>query len=70
MIDIFSTPSGKKVASIILGIGLATMFRRICSKNNCLIIKGPKTTELQNYYKIDKNCYKYNAYPINCPDKV
>ena len=41
MIDIFSTPSGKKVASIILGIGLATMFRRICTKNNCLIIKIP-----------------------------
>lgn len=69
MIDMFSTPSGKKVASIILGIGLATMFRRICSKNNCLIIKGPKTTELEHYYKIDKNCYKYNTYPINCPDK-
>jgi hypothetical protein len=67
MIDIFSTPSGKRVASIILGIGFATMFRRICSKNNCIIIKGPKTDELTHYYKIDKNCYKYNPYPINCP---
>ena len=67
MIDLFSTDMGKRFASIILGIGFATMFRRICSKNNCLIVKGPKTDELKNYYKIDQNCYKYNPYPINCP---
>jgi len=67
MIDLFSTDMGKKFASIILGIGFATMFRRICSKNNCLIVKGPKTDELNHYYKIDKNCFKYNPYPINCP---
>ena len=37
------------------------------TKNNCIVIKGPKTDELTHYYKIDKNCYKYNPYPINCP---
>ena len=70
MIDIFSTEMGKRVASIILGIGFATMFRRICNKNNCLIIKGPKSNELKDYYKIDKNCYKYISYTINCPKLV
>ncbi len=68
MIDIFTTEQGKRFASIILGIGLATMFRRICTNNNCLIIKGPSADELKNYYKIDKTCYKYNPYPINCPN--
>lgn len=67
MIDIFSTPMGKKVASVILGIGLATMFRKICNNSKCLVIKGPKNDQLNHYYRIDKTCYKYNPYPINCP---
>ena len=58
MIDIFSTPMGKKVASVILGIGLATMFRRICNNSKCLVIKGPKNDQLNHYYRIDKTCCK------------
>ena len=54
MIDIFSTPMGKKVASVILGIGLATMFRRICNNSKCLVIKGPKNDQLNHYYKLIK----------------
>ena len=45
------------------------MFRKVCNNNNCLVIKGPKIVEMDKYYKIDKKCYKYNPYPINCPNK-
>ena len=69
MIDIFSNELGKKTASIILGIGLASMFRRICKKEDCLIIRGPKLVDMDNYYKIGNKCYKYNPYSINCPIK-
>ena len=60
---------GIKLLSIILGLGLASIFRKVCSNNNCLVIKGPKIVEMDKYYKIDKKCYKYNPYPINCPNK-
>ena len=67
IIDILKTERGKITMSILIGFGLAAMFRRICTKNTCLIIKGPKTLDLKNFhYKIDKTCYKYNPYPVNC----
>tara|TARA_B100001123_G_C15050645_1_gene923453 strand:+ start:83 stop:289 length:207 start_codon:yes stop_codon:yes gene_type:complete len=67
MYKLLHTELGRKIISIVIGLGFAGMFRRVCEKNNCLIIKGPKTHELAKYYKIDKKCYKYNPYPINCP---
>mgnify|MGYP001300307925 FL=1 len=67
MYKLLHTELGRKIISIVIGLGFAGMFRRVCEKNNCLIIKGPKTYELNSYYKIDKKCYKYNPYPINCP---
>ena len=69
MNKLLNTEVGQKIVSIILGLGLASMFRRICNNNTCLVIKGPKIVEMDKYYKIDKKCYKYNQYPINCPNK-
>jgi|TARA_Y100000389_G_scaffold2676_1_gene2646 hypothetical protein len=69
MNKLLNTEVGQKIVSIILGLGLASMFRRICNNNTCLVIKGPKIVEMDKYYKIDKKCYKYNPYPINCPNK-
>jgi hypothetical protein len=69
MNKLLNTEVGQRIVSIILGLGLASMFRKVCSNNNCLVIKGPKIVEMDKYYKIDKKCYKYNPYPINCPNK-
>tara|TARA_B000000557_G_scaffold231308_1_gene204555 strand:- start:176 stop:388 length:213 start_codon:yes stop_codon:yes gene_type:complete len=70
MYKLLNTDLGRNMISIILGLGLASMFRKVCNNNTCLVIKGPKTAEMNKYYKIDKKCYKYNPYPINCPNKV
>ena len=69
MNKLLNTEVGQRIVSIILGLGLASMFRKVCSNNNCLVIKGPKIVDMDKYYKIDKKCYKYNPYPINCPNK-
>jgi|TARA_B100000900_G_C20387289_1_gene637080 hypothetical protein len=69
MNKLLNTEVGQRIVSIILGLGLASIFRKVCSNNNCLVIKGPKIVEMDKYYKIDKKCYKYNPYPINCPNK-
>tara|TARA_B100000941_G_scaffold123729_1_gene87444 strand:- start:1246 stop:1458 length:213 start_codon:yes stop_codon:yes gene_type:complete len=67
ILDVLKTERGRIVMSIVLGLGLAVMFRRICSKDTCLIIKGPKGIDIKDFhYKIDKTCYKYNPYPVNC----
>lgn len=69
MNKLLNTEVGQRIVSIILGLGLASIFRKVCSNNNCLVIKGPKIVDMDKYYKIDKKCYKYNPYPINCPNK-
>ena len=69
MNKLLNTEVGQRIVSIILGLGLASMFRKVCNNNNCLVIKGPKIVEMDKYYKIDKKCYKYNTYPINCTNK-
>jgi len=67
---LFNTDLGQTIVSIILGLGLAGIFRKSCKNNNCYIIKGPKKEELNYHYKIDDICYKYTRYPINCPNKI
>ena len=69
MNKLLNTDLGQKIISIILGLGFASMFRKVSNMNSCLIIKGQKIKEMDKYYKIDKKCYKYNPYPINCPNK-
>lgn len=58
---------GQIVISIILGFGLATLFRKVCKDNNCILIQGPKMSETNKYfYKIEDNCYKYTPYAAPC----
>ena len=63
---LFETDAEKTIVSIILGLSLASMFRKICNENNCLVIKGPKLKQMNKYYRIDKTCYKYKPYPVDC----
>jgi len=47
------------VISIILGFGLATLFRKVCNERNCLIFKAPKINKIENKtYRFDNSCYK------------
>jgi len=58
---------GQIIISIILGFGLATIFRKVCKDNNCIMIQGPKVSEVNKYfYKIDESCYKYTPYVTPC----
>ena len=59
--------TGKVVASILLGIGLATLFRQSCKGKNCIIKKAAPTKEIDNQiYKYNNKCYKYSSTPVKC----
>ena len=61
---------GKILLSIIWGIGLATLFRKVCKGRSCIIMKGPKPNEVDNkVYRFNKKCYKYKAYSTTCKKK-
>ena len=65
--DIFKTKQGSIIFSIILGLGIAAPFRRVCKDNACIVIQGPDPNELRNYYyKMDGNCYKYKHVMSEC----
>lgn len=64
---ILDDPIGRIIFSILLGFGLATLFRKACSGNNCVIINGPPIKEINdNVYKIDDDCYKYTPESTSC----
>ena len=61
------TDTGKCIVSIILGIGLATIFRKSCESRNCMIFNAPSITDIkQNTYKHDGKCYKFAERSVKC----
>jgi hypothetical protein len=42
------TPIGKILISIVLGIGLATLFRKVCNDKNCIVYNGPVIQDIDN----------------------
>jgi hypothetical protein len=63
----FESNTGKYLLSIILGLGLASLFRSVCKGKNCLIYKAPPLEEINNkIYKHDDKCYKFNPVSVKC----
>lgn len=58
---------GKTIISVILGLGLATLFRKVCSDRSCIVIKGPPVKEIENkVFSLDTKCYKYKSKATSC----
>lgn len=68
--DFVNNDKGKIFISIIWGLGLATLFRKVCKGRKCMVIKGPKPEEMDNkVYKFDEKCYLYKAQNTTCKKK-
>ena len=64
---LLTTPFGQVLLSILLGIGLATLFRRACTDKNCIVFNGPVISEIEGkIYKHGEKCYKYSTVPDKC----
>jgi len=64
------TESGKYLMSIILGFGLATLFRTVCNGKNCLIMKAPPLEDVEDkIYKHQGKCYKFSPVTTKCDSK-
>lgn len=64
------TKFGQVVISIILGIGLASLFRRTCHDEGCYDFKSPKTSEVESTtYLHGGTCYKFKAETKKCESK-
>ena len=59
----------KILISMLLGFGLATLFRKECKNDSCLERKGPKIEDLENkIFKHDNNCYSLSYTSEKCDD--
>jgi len=53
--------------SILLGFGLASLFRTVCKGKNCLIFHAPPLDKFKDkIYKNDNKCFKYVPVATKC----
>jgi hypothetical protein len=68
---LLNTKLGRACISILLGLGLATLFHSTCSDKNCMIFNGPIIREFDDkIYKYDGKCYKYSTSASKCDTKT
>lgn len=64
---LLNTETGQLFISILLGLGLATLFRRVCKDKNCIQFNGPVISEVDGKtYQFGEYCYKYELFPTKC----
>lgn len=60
-------PYSSIIISMILGFGLATLFRKTCSIRGCYVFRGPPMNKIEGQtFKMNDKCYKYNYQHETC----
>ena len=62
--------AGKYIISMLLGLGLATLFRKVCNERNCIIFRGPVLSKVKGQvFKYNDKCYKFSERIEKCDDR-
>ena len=57
----------KYAISAILGIGLATLFRKACNSRNCLVFYAPSVEKIKGQvFKYNDKCYTFKSNAQSC----
>jgi hypothetical protein len=61
---------GRIVVAVILGLGIASLFRGKCHKRECIDFKGPDLKEIENnVYRHNNKCYMFKLTSRSCLEK-
>ena len=61
------TETGRILMSVILGLGLASLFRTVCEGNRCTVFRAPPLEDLKDKVYQNKNgCVKYTPVATTC----
>jgi hypothetical protein len=64
---LLNTPMGVFLISVLLGLGLATLFYKACDGKQCINFNGPLIDEVDGKtYKFGEECYKYTIQSAPC----
>lgn len=59
--------SGRIILSILLGLGLSTLFRKICTEKDCLAFySAPKDDLLGKTFQHEDRCFQYQPKSVKC----
>lgn len=59
--------NGIIVVSVILGFGLASLFRKACKHGDCVVVTGPTMKDVSDRtFMIDERCYVYKPLATQC----
>jgi|TARA_R110002012_G_scaffold237647_1_gene411373 hypothetical protein len=61
------SPVGKIFISIILGLGLATLFRKACNNRSCLVFHAAPLDKIKGQvFQYGEKCYKFSPKAESC----
>ena len=61
------TKTGKTIMSILLGFGLASLFRTVCKDHNCILFHAAPLDKFKDkIYKNNGKCLKYTPVATKC----
>ncbi len=65
--NFLNSSRGRIIISILLGFGIASLFRKSCENRNCLVFKAPSITKIKGKtFLFDEKCYKYTEKNVTC----
>ena len=61
------TTNGQYIISFILGMGMASLFRKVCKDRNCIVFRAPDFEEVtKNIYTYGDKCYAFKKSSVAC----
>lgn len=67
--EVMSKRIGCILISVMLGLGLATMFHKVCVGRDCVIVKGPGVKYVtEHVWRSGNDCFRYRQQKVGCPD--
>ena len=62
---------GRTLISILLGLGLATLFREVCKGEHCVRYIATPISEIQDkVFKYNEKCYQYTPEAGTCKKNI
>lgn len=68
MLDLLlKTKAGRIILSILWGLGLACIFRKVCTGRKCIAYRAPLPNNIvSSIYTYDGKCYKFMTKTTKC----
>jgi len=64
---LLDTSLGRFFISVLLGLGIATLFKKACTDKNCIRFNGPILSEMdEKIYQYGEKCYTYTTNHAKC----